>query len=151
MPLTEEEIRSIGSHSAIKVLGKCTDLADFMIDQLETVKEDQNNIMFTLLTPKKAQREMLFQLNSHIETVKEFYPDFPVRVVLLDKLGHMKTVAEHADKNNPESAIKQVAEEYEALHNQLRDIFLHDFTYCACGELQEKLDDITGRLEDIRS
>lgn len=133
MALTDQEIRDIGARVGVKLVERCKERAEVVLDSIHELKEHENAILFSASKPKKAKEEMLFQINSQIETVKEFYPESPLKNILLNDLADIKAEALNTDKENPQPSILKVAEKYGSAEGDLLRLMLTDFAYCQCG------------------
>jgi hypothetical protein len=136
MPLSEEEIRTIGSETGKKMVvsAKCKERAEFILDEIESATEHENFAIATITDLKRAKNDMLTGVHAQVQNLNEFYPDMPLKSMVLTELSKIKVIVEQTDKKNPEPTIHKVAEAYDNLHNKLLDMLLEDFTRCQCGE-----------------
>ena len=111
MALSEKEIRDIGARAGAKLLEKCRERAEIVLDGIHDLKEHQIAIIESISNPQKAKEEMLRQINSQLETM-EYYPENPLKKMLLNNLSDIKEEALKTDEDNPEPAIEKVAKKY---------------------------------------
>ena len=135
MPLSEDELRDIGRETGTKVViqAKCKERAQFVLDEIESSTEHENFAIAAITDPKKAKNTLLIGVDAQVQNLNEFYPDIPLKSLLLTELARIRAVAEQTDKKNPEPTIRQVSQMYADLHEKLEDVMLEDFKRCECG------------------
>ena len=140
MALTAEEIKSIGRETGKKIVvkSKCKERVQFVLDEINQASEHQLETI-TLALPsvsfKKAKSEILFDVKSHIDTIKEFYPDMPIKSLLLHELENIKSQAEKADREEEKNVvITRAADGYRTIQEKLLDVMLEDFKQCECED-----------------
>ncbi len=133
MPLTEEEIKSIGREAGgiMVVKAKCKERAGFVLELMTDVRDHQVEIMRAIVDPK-ARRSVINTISSQIDTIKETYPDSPTKSLLVDDLTAIKNRAEQNTSGGTMAFVEQTAQGYVGLHDKLSDILLEDFKQCEC-------------------
>ncbi len=133
MPLTEEEIKSIGREAGgiMVVKAKCKERAGFVLELMTDVRDHQVQVMNAAVDPK-ARRSVIYTINSQINTIKEAYPESPTKALLIDEHTAIVTQAQRKISSGTLSFIKETAQDYVSLHDKLRDILLEDFKQCEC-------------------
>jgi len=136
MSLSQDEIKSIGQQTGKKVViqAKCKERADFVLGEIKDVREHELSIYNAArpeVTREKAKKMLTADLVSAIDTVKEVYPDIPVKSILLKDLELIKYNVDSSG-NSKDAIILEAAEGFRTLQGKLFDVMLEDFKQCEC-------------------
>lgn len=133
MALAEEEAEEIGYQAAQRISGHCGKRAHEMYQLAMDLHEHQLDIMRTATAPRKAKSEILFQMNSNIDTIGEYYPETEERAVVIKELSTIRDQVASLPSSQHERIVMEAAEGYERLvHKVLLPVMLDRFAECEC-------------------